>query len=151
LKKLRHILVDTYALIAAATDTTTPVAEKVFESIKLGKVIGVIHYAIAFEFIVQWAKGRIPAFKTRNEVTDFLKIFFQWRQLTYREVMEAARIKVEGDKLLRKAAHPELKGRKLSLTDATSISLAMIEDLPILTGDRDLTYVAKHMGVDIIW
>jgi len=47
---LKRVLVDTYALIAAAVDALTPNAERVLKSIRVGEIVGIIHYAIAYEF-----------------------------------------------------------------------------------------------------
>lgn len=47
---MKRVLVDTYALIAAAVDALTPNAERVLKSIRVGGIAGIIHYAIAYEF-----------------------------------------------------------------------------------------------------
>ena len=52
---------------------------------------------------------------------------------------------------LKKAKIEELRRRRLSIVDSTIIALALREKLPILTGDKDLRYVAGKMGVKTIW
>jgi len=45
----------------------------------------------------------------------------------------------------------KLKGRTLSVADATSIALALMYEVPIITGDIDLSYVARKLGIAILW
>ena len=33
----------------------------------------------------------------------------------------------------------------------TTIALALKYNTPVLTGDIDLSYVAEHLGVEVIW
>ena len=47
--------------------------------------------------------------------------------------------------------HKELKGRKLSIVDSTSIHLAKKLGIGVISGDRDLTSVANRMGIRVIW
>ena len=44
-----------------------------------------------------------------------------------------------------------MRGRRLSLTDAAVIVAAGRRRAPVVTGDRDLMYVASHTGVEAIW
>ena len=52
---------------------------------------------------------------------------------------------------MKKAKMEELRKRRLSIVDSTVIALALREKLPILTGDKDLRYVAEKIGVKTIW
>ncbi len=45
----------------------------------------------------------------------------------------------------------ELKRRSLSIGDALTIYLAKSLSAPILTGDADLTYVARKFKVEVVW
>jgi predicted nucleic acid-binding protein len=45
----------------------------------------------------------------------------------------------------------EFRNRSLSFTDSTVIWLAVKMKIPIVTGDKDLAYVAKRKGVEVIW
>lgn len=64
--------------------------------------------------------------------------------------MKAARIKAEGDQLLKEASEPGLRGR-ISVTDATTSALALRFGASLVAGDRDLRYVADRIGVKIVW
>ena len=65
--------------------------------------------------------------------------------------IEASRLKIVGGKLLRNSGDPELKRRKLSISDATTVTLATRLRTPIVTGDIDLSYVARSLEVKVIW
>ncbi len=71
--------------------------------------------------------------------------------LDYKLAIEASRIKVVGDEMLRESRVPEFRTRRLSISDATTIALALKLGKPIVTGDKDLEYIAKSLGVEIIW
>jgi len=47
--------------------------------------------------------------------------------------------------------NPELEGRSLSIVDSTIIWLALELNAPIVTGDKDLSHIARRKGVEIIW
>ncbi|RLE71850.1 MAG: hypothetical protein DRJ37_04095 [Thermoprotei archaeon] len=64
---------------------------------------------------------------------------------------QASKIKLKGDTLLSEADDLLLKKRKLSACDALTIAVGKILNLPILTGDKDLSYMAEKIGVEIIW
>jgi len=53
--------------------------------------------------------------------------------------------------MLKEAEDETLKGRKLSIVDSTVIALAHRVRTPILSSDRDLTYVAIKEGIEVIW
>ena len=65
--------------------------------------------------------------------------------------MEAAEIKHRGDELLKKVDDASFRGRKLGIVDSTIIACALRLGVPVLSGDKDLTYVATHFGVEVIW
>jgi predicted nucleic acid-binding protein len=60
-------------------------------------------------------------------------------------------VKAEGDSILRKSDDSSLSSRRLSVADAVTLTIAMKLGAQIVTGDKDLTYVAQHMGVKVIW
>ena len=145
------MLVDTYAILAAATDSLTPTAVKSLLEIKAGRVKGVIHYLVTYEVLYHWRKGRLPGFKSEGEVKDYLSEAFLNIELTREIADEASKIKVDGDELLSKAEDASLRLRKLSSCDATTIALGKLYGKPIISGDKDLTYVAKKFNVEIMW
>lgn len=65
--------------------------------------------------------------------------------------MKASNIKLIGDKLLSTSKDPGLWHRKLSIADATTIAIAVNIEAPIVTGDKDLSYVARKLGTTVIW
>ncbi|RLF05275.1 MAG: PIN domain nuclease, partial [Thermoprotei archaeon] len=44
-----------------------------------------------------------------------------------------------------------LRVRSISIIDSTIIAVALRLKTPIVSGDLDLTYVARNMGIEIIW
>ena len=148
---MKRVLVDTYAFLAAATDTLTPKAKELMKKIAMGEIKGVIHFLIIYEILYHWLKGRLPSFTSEKELLDYLKIYFLNVKITLDIVNQASKIKLKGDALLSEAEDPLLKKRRLSACDALTIAIGKILNLPILTGDKDLSYVAKKIGVEIIW
>ena len=53
--------------------------------------------------------------------------------------------------MLKSSKDPRLSRRRLSISDATSIVLAQMLKVPIITGDIDLSYVARRVDVKVIW
>jgi len=131
--------------MAKATGEITPKANKCLENIRRGNFKGVIHPIIAYEFLLQFYKGRIPVFKTPGETWDFLETYFSMTELSNNVVLMAAEIRFKSDALLTK-----LK-RSLSVCDSLTIAIAKRRKSPILTGDKDLQAVAKKENVAIIW
>jgi predicted nucleic acid-binding protein len=60
------------------------------------------------------------------------------------DYIESAKIEVEGDEMLR--GSPELESRYLSIVDSTIMRLALELNAPIVTGDKDLSHIAKRKG-----
>jgi hypothetical protein len=148
---LTSVIVDTYALLAAATGDLTPTAQEVFLSIRKGRVKGVIHALILFESLYQWRRGRLPGFKDESELYSYLSSVFETARLTDVVVRKAAEVKVIGDDLLRNASDPSLSARRLSTCDSFTVAIALERDLPVLSGDKDLAYVAEKLGVEVLW
>ena len=53
--------------------------------------------------------------------------------------------------MLKEARSRKLKRRKLAVSDAMTIVLASDLKTPIVTGDIDLSYVARKLGAEVIW
>ena len=148
---MMSMLVDTYALLAAATGDLTQTAREVFLSLRRGRVRGVVHALIVFEVLYQWRRGRLPGFKDENELYSYLSRVFDTARITERVVRKAAEVKTVGDDFLRRAPDPSLRARRLSTCDAFTIAIALDRALPVLSGDRDLVYVAEKLGVKVLW
>jgi len=148
---LREVVVDTYALLAIVYDEVSDVAHTVLESIRKRRVRGLVPSTVAMEYAIHWYRGRIPALKSIDEVRTYLTNYFTVVELSLDIYLEAAEIKTRGDEILRNAVDPELKKRRLSIVDSTVIALARKRRAPILTGDRDLAYVARSMGLEVLW
>ena len=144
-KARRKVIVDTYALMAKATEEITPKANRCLEDIRTGKIVGVIHPLITYEFLLQVHRQRIPIFKTANEALDFLETYFSTIELRNPIASIAAEIRFRSKRLLTK-----LK-RHLSVCDAMTIAVAKRVGSPIVSGDLDLTSVARQEGVNVIW
>ena len=107
--------------------------------------------SVVYEYIIHWLRGRIPGLRSIDEAVTYLKSYFKVVELSFEDFVEAAKIKVEGDGLLKKASDKELRSRSLSTIDSTVIALALRKRAPIITGDRDLAYIAERKGVEVIW
>ena len=121
------------------------------EEIRRGRIEGLIPVSVVYEYVVHWLRGRIPALKSLDEVVTYIKSYFRVEPLSFEDYVEAAMIKVRGDEMLRKAEDETLKTRRLSIIDSTVIALARKKGIPILSGDKDLAYVATKEGVEVIW
>ncbi len=149
-RKNRVVVVDSYAIIADLLGEITSRARRFLDSIRLGEVVGLVHYLVVFELAYHWRKGRLP-FTDEGELLEFIDHYFKFIGLDAELSLKASVIKVKGDKMLKESNDPKLKRRKLSIADATTIALALEYKVPVITGDVDLTFVAKNMGVEVIW
>ena len=150
-ENIKEIVVDTYALLAIVYDEVSENAKKVLEAMRRGEIKGLIPVTVAYEYIIHWLRDRIPGLKSIEEVTTYLKNYFKVIELSYEDYVEAAKIKIKGDMILGKAEDKELRSRRLSIVDSTVIALALKRKTPILTGDKDLAYVAMKENIGIIW
>lgn len=146
---MRKVIVDTYAILSAATDTLTPVAKNCMLEIKVGKMRGFIHYLIFYEIMYHWRRGRLPAFAREEDVIAYLTQSFREIRLDDIVAAEAAKVKVLGDKMLME--NVLLHDRKLSGCDATTIAVGKMLQMPIVSGDKDLMYVGEQFGVKVVW
>jgi predicted nucleic acid-binding protein len=118
--------------------------------VRTGEVKGVIHYLIIYEIAYHWRRGRLP-FKGEDEMLEFIEAYFDVEPLDVAIAVEASRLKVLADAKLRSSGDPHLRGRRLSVSDATTLALALKLGAPIITGDADLSYAARLFGVEVIW
>jgi len=65
--------------------------------------------------------------------------------------LKAVEIKAKGDEVLKMATDAKLGERRLGIVDSTVIALAKKRRAPIVTGDMDLTYVARSMNLEVLW
>ncbi len=149
-EEIREVIVDTYAIISDFNGTIPRRVYSIMEGIRTGIVKGIVHSGIIYELVLLWLKGRLP-FKDLNEVSLFVEGYFQYVSLDIKDIFLAGQIKMKGDSMLADARDPSLRGRRLSFSDASSIALAIDKDRPIISGDADLTYVARNLGVNVIW
>ncbi len=149
-EKIQRVVVDTYALMADLTGQSTPSAIELLDSIRIGNVRGIIHYLIVYELSYHWRKGRLP-FKDEEELIEFVNTYFSMYRLDPYLMIEASKIKIIGDNYLKNAHRKDLKNRRLSVSDSVTIAIAKRLNIPIITGDKDLSYVARKMGIKIIW
>ncbi len=149
-EEARAVVVDTYAIMADLTGRASEKALDVLEAVRLGKTRGVLHYLIVYELAYHWRRGRLP-FASEEELLEFVETYFTVEPLEANVALEASEVKVLGDRLLASSGDPSLKRRRLSAADATTIALARRLGAPIVTGDTDLSYVARRLKVDVIW
>ncbi|BEP17343.1 PIN domain-containing protein [Pyrofollis japonicus] len=150
-EKPRKVVVDTYALLSMAYGELTERASDVLKDIRKGIVEGIIPVTVAYEYTIHWYRGRIPVLRTLSEVVTFLTVYFRIEMLGLMDWLRAAEIKSQGDKMLQNAEDPGLRSRRLSIVDSTIVALAQRLRAPILTGDKDLAYVAKALGLQVVW
>jgi predicted nucleic acid-binding protein len=124
-------------------------SRKVLLGIGRGDVVGYLPVAVVYELCIHMLRGRIPVFKSVEEFKTFITKYFKIAELRLEGYIEASRIKVEGDIMLKEST--ELRNRSLSLIDSTIIWLAIKMKTPIITSDKDLAYVAKRKDVEVIW
>ena len=96
-------------------------------------------------------KRKTAFFRNYDELEEFIKIYFRSVEIDTDIAIEAGKIKIWGDKRLSSASVEKLKRRRLSVCDAFSIAIAKKYGIPIITGDLNLAYVARLMGIKIIW
>jgi len=150
-ERYREVVVDTYALLAIVYDEVSDNAKRVFDEIRRGSIKGLVPVSVAYEYIVHWLRGRVPALKNLAEVVTYLKSYFKVLELGFEDYIEAAIIKARGDEFLKEAEEVDLRTRRLSIVDSTVIALARRRNTPILTGDKDLAYVARKENIEVIW
>lgn len=141
----RAVVVDTYALMAKVTGEINPEADAHLEDVRVGRVRGIIHPLITYEFLLQFYKGRIPIFKTSSEALEFLERYFYTVEISNWIAMMASEIRFKSEKLASKL------GRHLSTCDAITIAIAREWQSPILSGDKDLQIMAKEEHIRTIW
>jgi len=148
-REMRTVIVDTYAVLAMAYGELGEEAEKVLLGIRRGDVVGYLPVTVVYELCIHVLRGRIPVFESIEEFKTFITKYFRIAELRLEDYIEAARIKIEGDAMLKESI--EFRNRSLSFTDSTVIWLAIKMKIPIVTGDKDLAYVAKRKDVEVIW
>ncbi len=146
----RKVVIDTYAIMADILGEASPRASAILEDVRRGRIEGVIHYLTVFELAYHWKKGRLP-FRDEYELLSFVNVYFTLEELTPELAIEAAKVKLLGDKLLQESCDVQLRRRRLSIADATTIAVARKHAIPIVTGDKDLMYVAQKLGVEVVW
>ena len=142
-EKVRKVIVDTYALMSKASGEITAKANEYLNNVRIGKVEGLIHPIIVYEFLLQVVRRRIPIFTSAEEALDFLESYFSTVKVENRLAMEAAKVRVKSEK--------QLKQRRLSICDAFTIALAKSIKASIITGDKDLQAIAEQEGIKVIW
>ncbi len=149
-KETRAVIVDTYAIIADLLGQASRRAYSVMDSIRLGDVDGLIHFLIVYELSYHWRKGRLP-FHDLDEIREFIDTYFRWIDIDREIALYASEIKILGDRILRESGINNLRRRRLSICDATSIALAKAYNVPIVSGDSDLSFVARSLGIEVVW
>lgn len=138
-------VIDTYAVLAMAYGELSERAREVMLGVREGKVEGLIPTTVAYELAVHWLRGMLPALKSLDELKTFLTSYFRVVELSLDDFLESAKVKSEGDRLV------SSMGRTLSFVDSTVIHVAKKLRAIVVTGDKDLTAVAKSLGVEVVW
>jgi len=117
----------------------------------MGGIEGLIPITVVYEYLVHWLRGRIPALRSLDEAITYLRSYFRIERLEHDDYIEAAKIKVRSDEMLKEAEDERFRGRKLNIVDSTVIALTHRVKAPILSSDRDLTYIAIREEIEVIW
>ena len=96
-------------------------------------------------------KRALPLFENEDELFKYLTSVFGVVKFSEGTARKAAEVKAAGDEMLKRAPNPSLRARRLSACDAFTIAVALDRALPVLSGDKDLVYVASGLGVRVIW
>ena len=149
-RKAKAAIVDSYAIMADLLGQAPRRAQRYLDKVRLGEVKGYLHYSLVYELAYHWRRGGLP-FAGEEELLEFVSTYFKVLSIDIETALEASKVKIAGDSLLRRAEDERLRARRLSVADATTIALALRLDVPVITGDADLTYVARALGVKVIW
>jgi len=149
-RKAKAVIVDSYAIMADLLGQAPQHALRYLDKVRLGEVRGYVHYLLVYELAYHWRRGRLP-FADEKELREFIDTYFRVLNIDAETALEASKVKIAGDRLLREAEDKCLRARRLSAADATTIALALKLGVPVITGDNDLTYVARALGVKVIW
>jgi predicted nucleic acid-binding protein len=144
-----EVVVDTYVILAMAYGELGVNAERAMLGIKRGEISGIIPVTVVYKLVLHWLRSKLPAFKNIEEIKTFTSMYFKVADSKLSDYVESAKIKVEGDRMLK--SNPELKERTLSLVDSIILWTAIKHLAPIVTGDRDIAWVAREKGVEVIW
>jgi predicted nucleic acid-binding protein len=144
---MERVVIDTYALMAMIFGELTEKAERALLDVRYRRKEGILPSTVAYEFFLQWLRGRIP-FKSDSEVKGFLLGYFRVVNFKAEDYIEMAKLKYEGDRILQQS---NFKDNRLSLVDASILLVSLREEAPIVSGDDDLRYVASMMGIEILW
>ena len=148
-EKRGEVVVDSYAILAMAYVELGVNAERAMLGIKRGEITGIIPVTVVYELVLYWLRSKLPAFRNIEEIKTFTSMYFKVADLKLSDYVESAKLKVEGDKMLK--SNSELKERTLSLVDSTILWTGIKHHAPIVTGDRDIAWVAREKGVEVIW
>jgi len=85
--------------------------------IKRGEITGILPVTVVYELVVRWLRNKLPVLRDIEEIKTFTSMYFKITDLKLSDYVESAKIKVEGDEILK--SNPELKERTLSLIDST--------------------------------
>jgi hypothetical protein len=85
--------------------------------IKRGEITGILPVTVVYELVVHWLRNKLPVLRDIEEIKTFTSMYFKITDLKLSDYVESAKIKVEGDEMLK--SNPELKERTLSLIDST--------------------------------
>ena len=86
---------------------------------------------------------------SEEELLTFISSYFKVYRLSESLTAKAAGVKVRGDEML--SSSSSLRHRRLSACDSLTIAIALEEGIPIVSGDKDLSYVAERLGVKVVW
>jgi hypothetical protein len=103
--------------------------------IKHGEITGILPVNVVYELVLHWLRNKFPVFRNIEEMKTFTLMYFKATDLKLGDYVESAKMKVEGDEMLK--SNLELKEGTLSLIDSTIPWTAIKHHAPIVTGDRD--------------
>ncbi|MEM0047960.1 MAG: PIN domain-containing protein [Ignisphaera sp.] len=120
----RKVVIDTYTPLAIAYDEVGNSVRNVLEGIRRGDIDGLIPATVLYEYVVHWLRERIPGLKNIDELVTYLRSYFKIVELDLNDYIKAAKIKIEGDKMLAEAEDVTLRSRRLGMVDPAVIAVA---------------------------
>ena len=77
----RKLVVDTYTLLAKAFGELGKRAAQLLQDVRRGRIVELLPVIVAYEYIVHWRNGRIPALTSVEEIVIFLTRYFRVENL----------------------------------------------------------------------
>jgi hypothetical protein len=69
--------------------------------IKHGEITGILPINVVYELVLHWLRNKFPVFRNIEEMKTFTLMYFKATDLKLGDYVESAKMKVEGDEMLK--------------------------------------------------